>query len=503
MGYTSAYLRMGKPMNTVATNTQSGLALTKQQKSTHRLSLYALAVILALAHLTLGHIFPGRMLNYIAILIVAGAIFLYAQTLSESFYVMMLLYTLSCFRFAQNQGGLFNIAFFFVFLLLPGFMPKALRPNGIVSLLLIIFVGSNFLGWLFRSPADIESKIVAFMTLSTILIAFTALSNSQIKLSHMRYFMNLSFGMLIYIFLTQINTRFGILTFPSPVIGFSEAYHQKGSAFSSIVGTPPLTGEFGLLNFCFCLGLALRYNSVRSLGISHSRLLMMATLSLIVLLITDSRSTFLLAAFFILFSTIQNLTIRGRESVSILSSLGVLIVLIIASSFIFDYSTLLRRFDVYEGEDITMEGIRTGEDINRDTAFALGNSMLKREDWTIGHGWNNYSNNRVAWFGTTEQRRGDPHSLFYSLPMLFGWFGSAAFLLLIAYTILAKVKVGRNDNNNIELSRALSSSLSLAITMLMINQYKQSFITAPNYFTLIMIWLGFALTIKHNGIQHG
>lgn len=490
-------------MHNNASITQTVPLASGQQKASRKISLFALALILVLAHLTIGNIVPGKLLNYVAILIVAGAIYLYAQTLRESFYVFILLYILSCFRFAQNQCGLFNIAFFFVFIMLPGFVPKAFQTKGFPALMLLIFFASNILGWFLRSPASAESKIVAFMTLSTLLVSFSVLSNSPIKIGQLRYFINISFSLLIYIFLTQLNTRFGFITFPSPVVGFGEAYFLKGSAFSSMLGTPPLTAEFGLLNFCFFLGLSLRYDAIRSIGVPRSRLLIMATLSLVILLITDSRSTFLLAAFYVLMSTASNLSIKGREFFSVLSTLAVLVTLILISSFFFDYSTLFRRFEVYKGDEVTIEGIRTGEDINRDTAFVLGNAMLQREDWTIGHGWNNYSNNRVAWFGDTEQRRGDPHSLLYSLPMIFGWFGSAAFLFLIAYVIFARAKNKRVQGQNYEVTRTVSVAMSLALAMLMINQYKQSFITAPNYFTLIMFWLGLTLSIKRNGIQNG
>jgi len=86
---------------------------------------------------------------------------------------------------------------------------------------------------------------------------------------------------------------------------------------------------------------------------------------------------------------------------------------------------------------VTMHRIyKYREGINRTTAFDVVKYMISRENWFIGYGWDNFTNNRFAWFGDKGFFRSDPHSLYYALPMLFGWICSAVFPFFIIYVAL-------------------------------------------------------------------
>jgi len=119
----------------------------------------------------------------------------------------------------------------------------------------------------------------------------------------------------------------------------------------------------------------------------------------------------------------------------------------------------------------------------------------------IGYGWSTYPNNRAAWFGTVEQERADPHSLYYSLPMLFGWSGSLAFLILITSPIwFGLFKLHRSSLYDAE-TRRIGWTFVLVFILFMVNEYKQAFLISSNYFFIIMVWSGLAVSIQINGFR--
>ena len=151
---------------------------------------------------------------------------------------------------------------------------------------------------------------------------------------------------------------------------------------------------------------------------------------------------------------------------------------------------------------VTMHRIyKYREGINRTTAFDVGKYMIRRENWFIGYGWDNNYNNRFAWFGAKDFFRGDPHSLYYALPMLFGWIGSAAFLFFIMYVaLLVPHKIHTNDESK-HYARQLSYLFSLCIGFLMINNIKQGFICSATQFMFVMIILGITYSLKANSLK--
>jgi len=161
---------------------------------------------------------------------------------------------------------------------------------------------------------------------------------------------------------------------------------------------------------------------------------------------------------------------------------------------------LIDRLTLVELDTISIETIETGESINRSTAFDVGDAMLAREDWLVGYGWSTTRYNRIAWFGTDDFFRDDPHSLYLSLPMLFGWIGAGAFLIIVVSPIifgLHGILRRRYSNSN---ARSISWVFLLVSSLFMINEIKQGFIT-ENYFLIIMFWIGIAVSIQRYGFR--
>ena len=155
---------------------------------------------------------------------------------------------------------------------------------------------------------------------------------------------------------------------------------------------------------------------------------------------------------------------------------------------------VISRFKKIETKDITYESIISGEDINREVAFEIGRDIINRENWMLGYGWGTNSSNRIAWFETDDFYRSDPHSIYYSLPPLFGWFGSLAFLLIFIFLIFRLFKK-IYMSKYIDFLNILRFGFIFLLIFFLINEYKITALSSPHYFMIIWIWLGMACSI--------
>jgi hypothetical protein len=242
--------------------------------------------------------------------------------------------------------------------------------------------------------------------------------------------------------------------------------------FSTLLATKS-SRVYSLKNIYLYIGL---FGSIFNLLMSRSR-------SVIILLIIY----YLMLGFYLFF-------IAGRRGTSKIKLLiGVLVILIIFKviSSLIGTQYLVNRLTSVNTSNITVESVLSGEAINRDYAFSFFYKRLKDKSWWLGYGWGSNYSNRVAWFVNPDVLRSGYHSLYFSLPMLFGWLGSLAFLAIFFIT-LKRLYVMLRGNAKIFFLNPFALSLFFMMLFFLVNEYKIEALRLPHYFMVIWIWLGMA-----------
>jgi hypothetical protein len=437
----------------------------------------------------------------IGIMLVTITLILICRNLKLPFSIVLVFYILNHFNFASQRGGLYCIAFPFVYL----FSGRKDYHTGHISWLIIfsfiVLLFFNMLGWIIKSQSLLEEKVIGAITLLSYLLMFIYIAKTQLHSYEIGRFIKFSLIMEVWVLLSQLNNRYGWLTLSNSLIGFSELKYGRTTGLSAINGSSPLVGEYSFILFLIGFYLLIKYKNFDNFNLSRVQVALQCGISAVIMLLSANRSTFLLSIIyiFILFILSFRKGIAGpsRLIINMLSMLTLIYLLepLIRFSYIFE------RLGEVNFKDISMESINTGEGINRTTAFDIGKYMIRRENWFIGYGWDNYSNNRFAWFGAKDFFRGDPHSLYYALPMLFGWIGSAAFIFFIIYIALLVPRKIYPLNESKLYARQLSYLFSLCIGLLMINNIKQGFICSATQFMFVMIILGITYSLKANSLK--
>jgi len=299
--------------------------------------------------------------------------------------------------------------------------------------------------------------------------------------------------------LSQINTKYAIVVSNSPVIGYSEIHNSAGMFFRSMVGSSPITAELAFMNMILGIGLIFSVLDWRKYNINANIVTLYVFISMTVMLLTANRSTVFLSIASVGIILLSRGIVLRKQHINMVLVFAIATVIILFFPNLVGLKALTGRFSELNLDSVTLQSVESGESINRDTAFELGKLMLRRENWMIGYGWSTNYYNRVAWFGSSQQLRATPHSLYLALPMLFGWLGSLAFLFLVFRPITTAITsaVKNFDQEN----RHISITLAIINSAIIINQIKQEFVSEANYFFIMMVWLGISTSIIRYGLS--
>jgi len=161
-----------------------------------------------------------------------------------------------------------------------------------------------------------------------------------------------------------------------------------------------------------------------------------------------------------------------------------------------DYA--LERFYQRQGvsQSLTLDSIISGESINRKYVFNIAYNRLTANSWIVGYGWGVPESNAYAWFGEQNSAwKGGLHSLYLSLPMIYGWGGSVAFVALLLYLAVkawSHYFTNRAPNNSLV---SLLLGLAVFYFIFIIDQYKINILRTPNYHMMIWIWMGITVSV--------
>lgn len=463
-----------------------------------RLLIIGFSLVL-LSTLTIRTFFPFQI---VAAGIVISLFVLYYLTLGKKdlFGFIIIILFLSFFQFSGAQGGSFNISAFLLLVLHLIRGKKILEfksKDSIITLLGFVFITSNFLGYLIKFNSSLINLILGATSFLGFILVFITTSNLKINESRFSILIQLLIWLSAFSLLVSINKFFNFFYSPLPLFGGEGRWGS--SNIGGTFGASPISGEWGLLLYVLLLPLFFSDHTQKLFKLKYKFILFGLVISLLTILIAASRSTIILTAIYtviyIVYFLFRHRNIFNRKS-NLAFGFPIAIFIVFMTAPLLNWDYLVERFVVQlNPAQISLASLQTGEGINRTVAFDVGRQMLERENWLIGYGWGIPEDNRLAWFGTISFLRSDPHSLYLSLPMLFGWAGSAAIILLLPYLIIKlKIVIDKAYKGNYYLFIPASGFFFLIIFFI-INEYKMTALGYNHYTMVIVIMLGFSNAI--------
>ncbi len=460
-------------------------------------------------HLLLKYYMPNVAFGGVGFLLV-GLIFYYVLFVRrDPFGFVLVVYVCSHFSYADNQGGLWNLMAFGIaapYILLNQRRKEFRRQDLVMYVLLGIFILWNVFGWALKNPVPIIPELQGIAAFFGFILVFHLTNNMVITKERFRLFLTVTFFMLLYQFVVAVNQRYAILKLNTPLLG---GYSEEGTtiihAVTSSVGTLnhfELFGEYGALTTCLLVPLLSSSYTQRDLRFGSNRIVIMIFLCLSFIMLATNRSAtilFILAIVFYylilplrIFSSIDRI---GRQ----LKLVTAFAVLLPVAGIYVGLHSLEAKFATLEGEKISVSGVISGQDINRGTLITEGLDRLEQGSWWVGYGYGIPRSNRWAWFNVDPERQrialADFHSLYLSLPELYGWVGAFAFVAMIVVTWSRSFSTAMRYRRRKSFLLALAVGFAFFWGVFLANEYKISILRNPDYQMLFWIWLGLSNAI--------
>ena len=460
--------------------------------------------VLLLGHMLLKSYMPNVAFGGVGFLLIV-LVFSYVLIVrNDVFGFVIIIYICSHFSYADYQGGLWNLIAFGMLVIykLLGRRTEGFRRSDIpMNILIGVFIIWNVLGWILKNPLPPIPVLQGGAVLVGYILVYYVTSNMEITRDRIRLFFVIMSFMLVYQFLVAINQRYPVLMWNTPLLG---SYSDFGTMIhAGIVNTPgtirhfELFGEYAALMLCLYVPFLSSSSTQRELRFNSNVVVIMIFICLIIPMMTSTRSAALLSGFVILsyyvvfmmkiFSGIDRI---GRQ-LRIILVVGILLPVI---GVYVGMRHLEEDFSDISIKQINVENVVKGSSINRGGLTSMALDRIDGESWWVGHGFGIPRSNQWAWFGKDSSFQyvniSDFHSLYLSLPMLYGWVGSLAFLGIIILTLFrVSMAALRNRRRNSALA-VLVIGLSMFWFVFMADQYKISIIRNPGYHMLFWVWLG-------------
>ncbi|NLM67891.1 MAG: hypothetical protein GX180_12085 [Enterococcus sp.] len=390
------------------------------------------------------------------------------------------------------------IAFFF-------FKGQFYIKDKFVRFCLLILIITNFLGFLIKNPSDKLDLFQSVILFSGLILTFIFIQNFKFSMSNIKsLFQVLTFISLI-LFVVALNQKYVFIDSPYLLMGAITGYPSVSSVkiaydgrFPSLFGDYELFSEFSLLMFILAFSIFMDKNSNKTFDLGNTPFFLMV-ISFMNILITGTRSGFiLLFAFVFLFFLLRTGTLFSGKTILLLSILIIMIPLVINFGDLIGFDVITRRMGEIDMNRLSTSSLVTGEQLNRTYVYAEGHKRLAEDSWILGYGYGKSSANSHAWLGNIgalgiEIR--DFHSLYLSLPMIYGWIGGIAYLLLILYVIIKILMNYLNFPNNP--IGGLALGFSFIFIFFLINELKINSLRTYNYHFFIWILIGISLSVNN------
>ncbi len=370
----------------------------------------------------------------------------------------------------------------------------------VLNFFILILVVFDLVGLFFYNPSSMFVKIEGLLVFSAFIFMLYFIKATPLNHSFFKKYISVLCLLFCYGFILSLNQRFLFINLDTPL------FPLKGTGATTtnsqgFFANSELFAEYLVMNLAFFLSLARSdlsgryYNSRRQIYI----ILVLCTLTPF---LTGSRSAVILMiiiwSYFVFFSLLLSNKIRGLAKM-----IGVLVVVgaitLVAGKNIGIKSTQ-SDFSQLHQRDFSVENIISGEALNRETVFSFGYDRLKSNSWFVGYGYGPVPSNQQAWFGPYYRmiHQAGFHSLYLSLPMIYGWLGSISLLLIILYVIVKNIKAMTTQARLYSSwKKPLFNGLLFMWFIFIVDEYKISMLRDPYYHMLIFILLGINYSLLH------
>ena len=328
---------------------------------------------------------------------------------------------------------------------------------------------------------------------------FLTLSTVRITVQRLKLFMKVLDFYVIYSFIICTNQYLNIIEINTPLLYGSNLRNRH--AFG-LFGDSEIFGEYSLIIFMFYIPLLFSDLPRIAMNIKYTRLVFIVTILLVQSLMSASRSVFLLLIFGVLllylYSKIFKTKVLNKTTnFAPLITFSTISIIFLSFFLIKDIGYIIERMGRLNFSKLNINTFISGEEINRAYAFSFAFTRLAEESWWLGWGWGVRESNALAWFPDAffRLKRADYHSLYLSLPMIFGWFGTVSFIYIIYYMLKNNLALILRNSRQYNYIILVSMCFVLLIFIFVINEYKINSMRWPQYFLIVWFWLGFGNSI--------
>jgi len=458
-----------------------------------------------LAHIFLGFFIAQLLGSSQTSHIIVGLLMLFVHTfiifnyLKDSFLFILYLFFMCLINSSDKLGGillapLVNLLWYY-------WVPGRLKiKDKLAQLFIIILVTSCFLGYLVKNDSgnfEIFQSII--ICLGTILVLIYVMNYEFTREKISLFIKTLTFVSALML-AVSINQKFIIIDSSQVLLGAVSGFHNVSSlsaAFEgripSLLGDYELFSEFSLLIFIlsFCLLLDRKTISYFDLGNFPFMLMFISFLNL---LITGTRSSFLLVFLFIpLYYMFRMKSFFSGRNLILLATIAILIPVFLQYGNLVGFDIIIKRLKEIDLERIGIENIQSGEEMNRSIVYAFGYKRLEEENWLLGYGLGTANSNGMAWVNGSSEIT-DFHSLYLCIPMIYGWVGSTAYFAMLLYVLFTVFK--RYFMFSASPLNSFFLGFGLLFIFFLINQAKINSLRLYNYQLLIWMMIGIALSLS-------
>jgi hypothetical protein len=443
-------------------------------------------------------------INFFVVAVVTLLIYFFNYFGKSTFLFLCILIISSFFVLFQPVGHTFAIATVIILFLnvLKGKSGKEIaQVDSSIAIIIFIFILFNVLGWLFKSQLEPRYFITAVITFFSFILVFNLARKIVWNDARLKIFFSIICFIMLYTFLTAINNPLNIIPLKTPLLkSYEMEVHEEGTMFISMIGRP--STAIGVMYALFLLPFFVTGN-YKFINIKGGLMTTGFIASLLVCILGFSKShsvVLLLGLLLGIYLMILFFSLRFAYAVNLFSGIIIIAIFVYFSSTFISYNYIFKRFDEQpELFKSMMDNPFKAKGTSREVSFKMGLESLARENWFIGYGYANGGRNRIAWMGAKliNYKKKDFHNQYYSLPQVFGWAGSVAYLLFFIITIQRMRKVVIFKLLPIQY-RLTALSFMLFFIIHLLAEFTMTGLSSPNYMFMLFIMLGLANSLYYH-----
>jgi hypothetical protein len=488
------------------------MASSEKNNDTSAMKLLFIAAICLIAgHLLLQQYMPNiaaGVIGFLLLLLILGYVLFFRR---DTFGFIMVIYICSHFSYGDGHGGLWNIfacTVLTLYFLSGRNQPEIRRRDATINILLIIFIFFNFAGWVFKNPMPIEPLLKGTVAFAGYMLIYLIASKLEITAARIRTFLSITFFLLLYQLGVSLIQYYALLDVGTPLVGGTTLGLLDTMQFAGkqaprgTIGHFELGSEYAMIMICLSIPLISSSTTRSEIKFNYTALSIIIFASISIIIITSMRGAFILSilitVFYYMVFSLRVFPFFDKVTQQIKVILLLVCLLPVVSIYI-GVNEFEKDLSHIDTKKMNVESVASGKSINRGGLAAYAIHRMESESWIVGFGSGTLYSNKWAWFGFDVSKSKSPmadfHNLYVSLPMIYGWMGSLAFIGIILVTFFRLLSVTLKYRKQKSFLVVLSFGMTIMWGAFLIHEYKISILRNANYQMLFWIWLGLSASL--------